>query len=174
MLFARNSKHKRDRLPWREPHAVWSNQAGFDELYARLERVEELWPEAEYVMQDRLTGQHWLLTCNGRLGDNIAPHLNPISWPIVVRRHRETWLEHLIDDWRGPPWVRPRKVWQYDKHFQALRERLDIENDVNIRESLHRDRETGLLWRLCAVDGGGDMYPGTVNCFEPVTEQTEF
>ena len=61
-------------------------------------------------------------------------------------------------------------VWQYDKHFQALCERLDFIDDVNIRESLHRDRETGQLWRLCAVDGGGDMYPGTVSCFEPVTE----
>ena len=79
-------------------------------------------------------------------------------------------MERLADAWNGPPWVRPRNVWQYDKHFQALCERLDFIDDVNIRESLHRDRETGQLWRLCAVDGGGDMYPGTVSCFEPVTE----
>ena len=53
--------------PWQAPQEIWSNQAGFDELYVRLDRVEELWSEAEYVMQDRLTKQHWLLTCSGRL-----------------------------------------------------------------------------------------------------------
>ena len=166
MLFRRKS----DRPLWQSPREIWSNQAGFYALYERLDRVEELWPESEYVMQDRSTKQHWLLTCNGRLGDKVAPKLQPIEWPIVVRRHRETWMEKLSDSWRGPPWVRPREVWQGDKYFQELRKRLDHVRDIDIRESLHRDRETNQLWRFREIDGGGDMYPGTLDCFEPFND----
>ncbi len=166
MLFRRNS----NRPPWQAPRETWSNQANFDELYARLDQIEELWPDSEYVMQDRITKQHWHLTYSGRLGDKIAPKLTPITWPIIAHRRGETWMERLIDYWNGPPWVRPRHVWQGDRHFQSLRERLDHMRDVNIRESLYRDRKTGQLWRLCEIDGGGDMYPGTVDCFEPVND----
>ena len=173
MFFERKSKLNSNLPPWQAPREIWSNQEGFDQLYARLDQVKESLPEVEYVMQDRFTKQHWLLTCNGRLGDKIAPTLKPITWPLVIRRQRETWIDSLIDAWRGPPWVQPRNVWQDDKHFSALRERLDYVRDLNSRDRLYRDRETGQLWRLCAVDGGGDMFPGTVDCFEPSKEPPE-
>ena len=88
-------------------------------------------------------------------------------------RYRQTWIERLTEALVGPPWVRPRGVWHGDKQFPVLRDRLDFVRDINIRESLYRDRETDQLWRLCAVEGGGDMYPGTVDCFMPVAAQTE-